>query len=1168
MPKEKFTSHSSWLDQPFFPKFKLTWELTVLCLLLVAAVLTRFIGLGDRVMSHDETTHVVFSWQLNRGDGYMHDPLSHGPLQFHLLALSYFLFGDSDFTARAPAALFGVFTVLFIWWAFRRYLGRIGAMVASFLFLISPYMLYYGRYARNESFVALFGLVMLWGVLRYLDRGENKYLYIITAALALHFATKETAFIYTAQILIFLGLLFLFRIGRQKWQGANSRLYFFVLLLTSVALFMIAVGAQMVVGEAGPGIVSGSEVAEPVDPGVSLDSAPSGGLNPIPLGFGAAGLLALGASLVILGRDYGLARLRTERSFGLMALLFALTLPNLGAFPLTMLAPQLTYSYFKNVVTTLNWGTLFSSPDLPNLLLLVLVVVFMFILSAIVGALWNTKQWLINMGIFFAIFIPLFTTMFTNSLGIFTGLVGSLGYWVEQQAVQRGSQPLYYYWAVQIPVYEYLAALGSILAGMLGIGIWRRGVQKIEAEENGKLRPAESRRLALILLTFWSFTSLAAYTIAGEKMPWLTVHIALPMLLLSGWALGWLIKRVDWALATRPRGLLLLSAMAISGLAGLDLLSILLGTHAPFQGMEQVQLQSTLRFTFTTLLFASSVFALFKLSIEDKWKSEQSRRVLTLLVFAGLALLTTRAAFRAAYINYDSATEYLVYAHMAPGPGEMMEQLEELSLRLTDSLDLQVAYDNETNYPLWWYLRNYPNKVYYDQNPSASLRDLPVIIVGDANYSKIEPVVRDDFYMFEFMRIWWPNQDYFDFQRSSIASSYASETGLPPTNMSLFDYVSRTLRRMVEQVDTPEEREALFQVWLNRDFNDYLTLRGQDPSPAKWNPARSMRMYIRKDVAAQIWDFGVPPVAIEPDPYVDNAIEVPADMIVGGLGSEEGRFNSPRGLAAAPDGSVFVADSFNHRIQHLASDGSFIAAWGVQSDQAAIEKPAGTFSEPWGVAVSPDGRFVYVADTWNHRIQKFTASGNFIGMWGVFANDNLPMSLYGPRDVVVAEDGNVLVTDTGNKRIVVYDQNGNFLSQIGGSGFELGQFEEPVGLAMDAEAGRLYVADTWNQRIQVLDYDEGILSAVDSWEVDAWFGQSLNNKPYLTVGIDGRVYVSDPETGRVLVFEPDGTFLHFFGGYDQVAVEIGLAQSVAADSQGGLWLSDSQNHTLLHFILD
>jgi len=496
MPKEQAAHQPTWLDQPFFPNLRLTWETGLVALLLLAAVLTRFSGLGDRVMSHDETTHVVFSWQLYQGDGYLHDPLSHGPLQFHLLALSYFLFGDNDFTARAPAALFSVFTVFFVWWAFRRYLGRIGALLAATFFLISPYMLYYGRYARNESWVALFGLVMLWGILRYLDRGENKYLYVTTASLALHFAAKETSFIYSAQALIFLGLLFLFRIATQKWRDKNGRRTFLIVFMLGASLLLLALGARAIGSAGGPGTVSASEVAEPAVPVEGQEAAPTVATNPIPLALGAAGLVALGASVYFLGRGYGWQRVRAERSFGLMALIFALVLPSLGAFLLNLLAPTLTYSYFRNVVSTANWSTLFGSPDFPNILLLVLVMVFMFVLSAAIGALWNIKQWLINMGIFFAVFLPLFTTMFTNSLGLFTGLVGSLGYWTEQQAVERGSQPWYYYWAVQIPVYEYLAAVGSLLAAGLGIAngdwVWIetiRGRVRMKAELFDGLRP-------------------------------------------------------------------------------------------------------------------------------------------------------------------------------------------------------------------------------------------------------------------------------------------------------------------------------------------------------------------------------------------------------------------------------------------------------------------------------------------------------------------------------------------------------------------------------------------------------------------------------------------------------------------------------------------------------
>jgi DNA-binding beta-propeller fold protein YncE len=267
----------------------------------------------------------------------------------------------------------------------------------------------------------------------------------------------------------------------------------------------------------------------------------------------------------------------------------------------------------------------------------------------------------------------------------------------------------------------------------------------------------------------------------------------------------------------------------------------------------------------------------------------------------------------------------------------------------------------------------------------------------------------------------------------------------------------------------------------------------------------------------------------------------------------------------AADGSVYVADANNHRIQHFSAQGEFLDEWGSFADASLGEAPGGTFFEPWSVAVSPDGRFVYVADTWNHRIQKFTANGQFVEMWGVFGQDTGDFSMWGPRDLVVDEAGNILVVDTGNKRIKVFDANGNFVSQFGEFGLGDGQFDEPVGIGYDPATDRVFVADTWNQRVQVLSYVDGVFQFQESWEISGWIGQSLTNKPYLTVGSDGRVYITDPEAGRVLVYNQDGTVAYFFGGYDQAAVEITIAQGIGA-GQGVVWVTDSQNSRLLRFL--
>ena len=78
-----------------------------------------------------------------------------------MIALSYALFGDNDFTTRIPAALLSVVSIGLAMLAFRRYLGRTGAILAGLMFLISPIMLFYGRYARNEAYIIVWGLLTL-----------------------------------------------------------------------------------------------------------------------------------------------------------------------------------------------------------------------------------------------------------------------------------------------------------------------------------------------------------------------------------------------------------------------------------------------------------------------------------------------------------------------------------------------------------------------------------------------------------------------------------------------------------------------------------------------------------------------------------------------------------------------------------------------------------------------------------------------------------------------------------------------------------------------------------------------------------------------------------------------------------------------------------------------
>lgn len=1172
-----FEEHPSWLDQPLGetpvdgPKPAsssiVNWETILFSVILVLAIVSRFYLLEPRVMSHDETSHVYFSWKLYQGEGFQHDPMMHGPLQFHLVALSFLLFGDNDFTARIPAVLFSIATVAFMW-NYRRYLGRIGALIAAVLFLISPYMLYYGRYVRNEAFVGLFGVMTLWAVLRYFETGQMRYTMWLSGVMALHFITKETSYIYTAQLLLFLGLFFVFRQFRLSGKGNKARptypghqrvrftkkqKQYFLLALIGVPVLL---GITLLYGYSY--LQGSSSVGRLVDYASATTLTQRLGAIPhiliiiLPALIPAAGLLYCGYLLgQLVGGIWSYGR---ERSFDLLMLVGTLILPALSAFLIQFYADP-------------------AASDLANIVLMAVMLLPMLALSVGLGIGWNQHLWLANAGLYYGIFIVFYTTFFTNIAGFFTGIVGSLGYWLAQQAVQRGSQPWFYYALIQIPMYEFLPAMGCLLAAGILIyrllsGKWRYADDKslpLGFQENSVSTPLKGFRKVftpftspsaiewqhppvLRLITFWVVTSLVAFTYAGEKMPWLTVHIALPMILLAGWAIGQLIETTDWVEIRNRQGWVLVALLPlfltsmVGLLSGINNLVLILRSGTTTSNLDQWTIIGQVLIT----LLSAVGSAIWIAHLLKDWLPDQFLRVFGVLTFLVLGVLTARTAMMAAYQNFDQATEYLVFAHCGSGPKLAYQQIEALSERLTGGTDIQVAYDDKTTYPFWWYLRDYPNNRYYADTPNRDLSEVPLILVGDGNYAKVESIVRDDYYAFEYVRIWWPNQDYLVYRWT-------------PT-------------RIWETLTEPDKRQAILDIWLNRDYTRYGEIFQKDMSLTNWDPSEHFRLYVRKDIATQLWSYSSNPQA-PTGPYDGKLVSLASDRIIGSAGTAPGQFTGPRGIAVAPDGSLYVVDTGNSRIQHLSPQGEVLHVWGSRYEGEGAAPP-GQFKEPWAVAVGGDGS-VYVADTWNHRVQKFTADGQFLTAWGsgILSDPTNLLGFFGPRGIATNSQGEVFVADTGNKRIVFFGAEGKPLGQFGEGGSDSGQLDEPVGLAFDSD-GNLYIADTWNQRVQVFDRElSGAYTFVSEWDVRGWDGISATNYPYLAVAADknlpyaGHVFVTDPDNGRVIEFTNGGEIVRYWEDGGENGGTFNLPVGIAFDPQGGLWVVDSGNCRLLHFSL-
>lgn len=170
----------------------LSLERSIYFAVFAIAVLTRLYILGVRPYHHDESIHAFFSWKITQaglGD-YQYDPVYHGPLLYYSTAAMLRLFGDSDFTGRLSAVVFGLAVVGFAW-PLRRYMGRWGALCFLILVTFSPSLSYFTRFVRHDIYLALCNLAAVYFAFRYGETRVARNLYFSGAAFALAFCTKE-----------------------------------------------------------------------------------------------------------------------------------------------------------------------------------------------------------------------------------------------------------------------------------------------------------------------------------------------------------------------------------------------------------------------------------------------------------------------------------------------------------------------------------------------------------------------------------------------------------------------------------------------------------------------------------------------------------------------------------------------------------------------------------------------------------------------------------------------------------------------------------------------------------------------------------------------------------------------------------------------------------------
>jgi DNA-binding beta-propeller fold protein YncE len=260
----------------------------------------------------------------------------------------------------------------------------------------------------------------------------------------------------------------------------------------------------------------------------------------------------------------------------------------------------------------------------------------------------------------------------------------------------------------------------------------------------------------------------------------------------------------------------------------------------------------------------------------------------------------------------------------------------------------------------------------------------------------------------------------------------------------------------------------------------------------------------------------------------------------GSKGSGAGQFSYPAGVETDSAGHVYVADTGNDRMQKFSASGGFLLGWGWgvkdgqselqtcrSSCQRGIYGPGeGQLNAPNGVAPDPAGH-VYVADTGEDRIQKFSPSGRFLDKWG--STGSGPGKFDAPVDVAVGPAGQVYVADFSNLRIQRFARGGRFLGQWAAP--------YPYGLATDS-SGHVYVAEYYDDRVEKFS-PEGRFLRMWGWGVKTGrsrFERCGPPRVACSPGIDG--------SGDGQFFFPDG---------------------IATDSAGHVYVVDAVNFRIVKY---
>lgn len=683
--------------------------------------------------------------------------------------------------------------------------------------------------------------------------------------------------------------------------------------------------------------------------------------------------------------------------------------------------------------------------------------------------------WLYSICTFGVTVVLLYSSFLSNPYGIWDprhsllspdrqDILGGITYWISQHGVARGGQPWFYY-LLLFPLYEQIA----LVFGLCG-AVW------------AILR----RNLFTTFLLYWALLAIAIYSWAGEKMPWLFLHLLLPTILLAATFIGQLLTglRGSWRLVLVGflAILLVMEAHSAQALAYADganptemLVYVQTSNDVPAVSKE------VLRLVHRTQGNSPPPFVQVDNADLGGWPFEWYFRNLP----AGDVSYDSNFSNPTAPILLMLGPEYDLYN-------------TSLNHRYTIS---QYRWN-------WWFPEDYKGLTFDN---------------GMCETPQHEVACK-------------PGQKGVVFLKTG-APCHGTQTQScspiqTPAAINVFHAVVQpsTWRHLwswfVFRRPFGQRSSRMLYIYVRKDLVSGRS-GALPPSPPFSSPAPGNQNGFSRLGYRQTYSFGgtgsnqgqlLNPRGVTTGPggnvYVADAGNHRVDIFgptgrflrsFGTAGLGRGEFNnneSPMDVAVSPQGNIYVADWWGDRVEEFDANGRFLRSWGHYGTHGGYG-----FFGPRSLAVGRNGN-VYVADTGNRQIAVFSSSGRFRFRFGSSGSGS--GQFQEPSSVLVGPHDDVYVTDMWNSRIQRFDAEGHFLGSWAVPTWAAQSYEEPFAAAL--ANGNVVATDPANGRILEFGPTGKRIGAISSSSMSLPIG--------IATGIDGRIYVTDSHDNKVLVFAP------------------------------------------------